>query len=114
MGHEPRVDAIIWGSQQARSATFEIKRTHLAGFSPHERAFLSPWWYGILLALPVNAISTGTTNFETFSEVAFNFRVDSQVALTGMTIALIAGIMGGALPALSAARMPITRALREI
>jgi ABC-type antimicrobial peptide transport system permease subunit len=69
---------------------------------------------GILLALPVNAISTGTTNFETFSEVAFNFRVDSQVALTGMTIALIAGIIGGALPALSAARMPITRALREI
>ena len=31
---------------------------------------------GLLLALPVNAISTGTTNFQTFSEVAFNFRVD--------------------------------------
>ena len=69
---------------------------------------------GLLLALPVNAISTGTTNFETFSEVAFNFRVDSQVALTGIIIALIAGIVGGALPAISAARMPITTALREI
>lgn len=69
---------------------------------------------GLLLALPVNAISTGTTNFETFSEVAFNFRVDARVALTGIVIALIAGIIGGALPALSAARMPITKALREI
>lgn len=69
---------------------------------------------GLLLALPVNAISTGTTNFQTFSEVAFNFRVDSHVALTGIIIALIAGIVGGALPALSAARMPITKALREI
>jgi putative ABC transport system permease protein len=69
---------------------------------------------GLLLALPVNAISTGTTNFETFSEVAFNFRVDAHVALTGILIALIAGIIGGLLPALSAARMPITTALREI
>jgi putative ABC transport system permease protein len=69
---------------------------------------------GLLLALPVNAISTGTTNFQTFSEVAFNFRIDSNVALTGILIALIAGIIGGALPALSAARMPITQALREI
>ena len=69
---------------------------------------------GLLLALPVNAISTGTTNFQTFSEVAFNFRIDSNVAMTGIVVALIAGIIGGALPALSAARMPITQALREI
>jgi ABC-type antimicrobial peptide transport system permease subunit len=34
--------------------------------------------------------------------------------LTGIIIALIAGIIGGALPAISAARMPITKALREI
>jgi putative ABC transport system permease protein len=69
---------------------------------------------GLLLALPVNAISTGTTNFVTFSEVAFNFRIDWRVGLTGILIALTAGIVGGALPALAAARMPITKALREI
>jgi len=69
---------------------------------------------GLLLALPVNAISTGTTNFQTFSEVAFNFRVDGHVALNGILIALIAGIIGGMLPALRAARTPITTALREI
>jgi putative ABC transport system permease protein len=69
---------------------------------------------GLLLALPINAISTGTTNFQTFSEVAFNFRVDSHVALNGILIALVAGIIGGMLPALRAARTPITTALREI
>jgi putative ABC transport system permease protein len=69
---------------------------------------------GLVLALPINAISTGTTNFQTFSEVAFNFRVDSHVALNGILIALIAGIIGGMLPALRAARTPITAALREI
>jgi putative ABC transport system permease protein len=69
---------------------------------------------GLVLALPINAISTGTTNFQTFSEVAFNFRIDGHVALNGILIALIAGIIGGVLPALRAARMPITTALREI
>jgi putative ABC transport system permease protein len=69
---------------------------------------------GLILALPINAISTGTTNFQTFSEVAFNFRVDGNVALNGILIALIAGIAGGMLPALRAARTPITTALREI
>jgi len=69
---------------------------------------------GLILALPINAISTGTTNFQTFSEVAFNFRVDSRVAMNGVLIALISGIIGGMLPALRAARTPITTALREI
>ena len=69
---------------------------------------------GILLSLPVNGISTGTTNFSTFSEVAFNFRVDAPLALQALMLALIAGVFGGVLPAIAAARMPITKALREI
>ncbi|HXI12065.1 MAG TPA: ABC transporter permease [Thermoanaerobaculia bacterium] len=69
---------------------------------------------GILMALPVNGISTGTTNFRTFSEVAFNFRITPGVALFALALAVVAGVIGGILPAISAARMPITRALREI
>ena len=69
---------------------------------------------GLLLSLPVNGISTGTTNFSTFSEVAFNFKVDGEIAAIGMAVALIAGVIGGVLPAISAARMPIPRALREL
>lgn len=69
---------------------------------------------GVLLSLPVNFISTGTFNGRTMSEVAFNFRVDARVAAIGVAIALAAGIAGGLLPALNAATMPITKALREI
>ena len=69
---------------------------------------------GILLALPVNWISTGTVNWYTFSEVAFNFRVDQVVASIGILLAVVSGVIGGLIPAVSAARLPIARALREI
>jgi ABC-type antimicrobial peptide transport system permease subunit len=69
---------------------------------------------GVLLALPVNMISTGTMNWQTFSEVGFNFNVDLRVASTGLAIAVIAGVVGGLFPAIGAVRLPITRALREI
>jgi ABC-type antimicrobial peptide transport system permease subunit len=69
---------------------------------------------GVLLALPVNGIATGTANFVTFSEVAFNFTISPQVAGFAIGLAIVAGVIGGLLPAISAARLPITRALREI
>jgi putative ABC transport system permease protein len=69
---------------------------------------------GILLSLPVNLISTGTTNFNTFSEVAFSFDVDLGVIKYGLILTLVAGIVGGLIPAIGAARRPITTALRQI
>lgn len=69
---------------------------------------------GVIMALPVNGIATGTANFVTFSEVAFNFSISPQVAGFAIALAIIAGVIGGLLPAISAARLPITRALREI
>jgi putative ABC transport system permease protein len=69
---------------------------------------------GLVIAYPIRFVSTGTTNFRTFSEVVFNFRIDFGVGLMTVIIALIAGIIGGVLPALNAARLPITTALREI
>jgi putative ABC transport system permease protein len=69
---------------------------------------------GVILALPVNGIATGTANFLTFSEVAFNFRISPGVAIFAVSLAIVAGVVGGLLPAVSAARLPITRALREI
>lgn len=104
------------GRELATLRALGFKRRSILLSVVFESAFISliGGIIGVLLALPVNAIATGTTNFVTFSEVAFNFRVDWKVALTGITIALIAGIVGGVLPAISAARMPITTALREI
>ena len=69
---------------------------------------------GCLLVLPLNGITTGISNFTTFSEVAFSFRVTPLIMVTGVGFAMILGAMGGLFPASSAARKEILTALREI
>ena len=69
---------------------------------------------GCVLALPVHGLSTGTTNFTSFSEVAFKFRITPPLLAGGLVFAALMGVAGGLLPALRAARIPIARALREI
>ena len=69
---------------------------------------------GCLLALPVNGIATGTMNFRTFSELAFSFRITPDLVVYALIFSLILGLIGGLLPSRLAARMPITKALREI
>lgn len=68
---------------------------------------------GVLLVLPVNGLRTGTTNFQTFSEVAFSFRITPAVIVQGLVVAVVLGLLGGAVPALRAARMEVTEALRR-
>src|SRR5437899_7009521 len=67
---------------------------------------------GCLMALPMNGVSSGTSNFNTFSEVAFDFRVTPQLMLEGIVFAAIMGTLGGLLPARLAAKLTIVRALR--
>src|SRR5262245_18620455 len=69
---------------------------------------------GCVLALPVHGISTGTTNFTSFSVVAFKFRITGGLLFGGLVFSALMGTLGGLLPALRAARIPIARALREI
>lgn len=69
---------------------------------------------GCLLALPVNGIATGTMNFRTFSELAFSFRITPELVVYALIFSLVLGFVGGLLPSRLAARMPITKALREI
>ncbi len=68
---------------------------------------------GCLLALPMNGYSTGTGQTQSFSEIAFAFRITPQIAGIGIAFAVVMGLVGGLLPALRAARLPITSALRE-
>jgi putative ABC transport system permease protein len=68
---------------------------------------------GCLLALPINGIETGTTNFQTFTEVAFAFRLTPDVLTSAITFALALGLLGGAIPAWRAARLAPTEALRR-
>jgi putative ABC transport system permease protein len=69
---------------------------------------------GCILALPVHGLSTGTTNFTSFSEVAFKFRITPGLMVGGLLFAAVMGAVGGLLPAIRAARIPVARALREI
>jgi putative ABC transport system permease protein len=69
---------------------------------------------GCLLALPVNGIATGTMNFRTFSELAFSFQITPDLVMFALIFSLVLGFIGGLLPSRLAARMPITKSLREI
>ena len=61
-----------------------------------------------------NGYQTSTMNFQTFSQVAFAFRVTPNLLGLGLFYALTMGLVGGLLPALRAARLPIPSALREL
>jgi putative ABC transport system permease protein len=61
-----------------------------------------------------NGYQTSTINFQTFSQVAFAFRVTPQLLVLGVVWSLFMGLFGGLLPAVRAARLPITSALREL
>lgn len=67
---------------------------------------------GILLALPLNFVSTGTANFTTFSEIAFNFRVTPDLMLSGLIFGIGIGFLGSLLPSIRASRFKIVDALR--
>jgi ABC-type lipoprotein release transport system permease subunit len=67
---------------------------------------------GCLLALPINGVVTSTTNWASFSEVAFSFRVTPRLLLAGVIFAVVMGVVGGFFPARRAARLPVVQALR--
>jgi ABC-type antimicrobial peptide transport system permease subunit len=68
---------------------------------------------GCLIALPINGLVTSTTNWASFSEVAFAFRVTPALLLNGMIFAVTMGVIGGLLPARAAARQHVVDALRQ-
>jgi len=69
---------------------------------------------GCIAALPLNGLTTGTMNFQTFSHLSFAFRVTPALLGMGVLFALFMGILGGLPPALRASRLPITVALRDL
>ena len=68
---------------------------------------------GALAVVPLSGIETGTTNSNTFTEVAFAFRVTPTVLVTAITFAVVLGLLAGAWPAWRAARMRPIDALRS-
>ncbi|HKQ38164.1 MAG TPA: ABC transporter permease [Verrucomicrobiae bacterium] len=102
--------------------TREIGTLRVLGFAPGSIYFsflleslilaLVAGVLGCLLALPMNGLITGTFNWSSFAEVAFEFHVTGELLVAGILFAVVMGALGGMLPARSAARKPLLDALR--
>jgi len=68
---------------------------------------------GVVLMLPFNGMTTGTSNPITFSEAVFSLRMTPMVVGNAILFALVMGLIGGLAPAWSAARRDILAALRD-
>jgi putative ABC transport system permease protein len=69
---------------------------------------------GCAAVLPVNGLTTGTINWQTFSHLAFAFRVTPDLLALGMAFALAMGAVGGLPPAIRAARANVAHTLRAL
>ncbi|MCI0628971.1 MAG: ABC transporter permease [Acidobacteria bacterium] len=67
---------------------------------------------GLLPASLLQTMTVSTTNFATFSELAFRFALSPAIVLQSIVFAMVMGLLGGFLPAARAARQDIIRALR--
>ena len=68
---------------------------------------------GALIAYVLfNNLSVSTLG-QNFTQVVFNFKVTPELVVRGLIIAVVIGMVGGFLPALRAARQPVTTSLRE-
>jgi len=69
---------------------------------------------GALAFLLFNGLTVSTLGFSSFSQVVFDFAVTPDLVGQGIVTALAIGLVGGFLPALRAARLPVAQALREL
>lgn len=69
---------------------------------------------GCVAVLPLNGLTTNTMNFQTFSNLAFAFKITFGLLLMGVFFALVMGVLGGLLPAVRAALRPVAVSLREL
>ena len=68
---------------------------------------------GIVMALPLNLVSTGTSDFTRFAEIAFNFRVTPDLMISALIFGAGIGLIGSLLPSIRASRYQIVDALRS-
>jgi len=69
---------------------------------------------GCLAVLPLNGFTTSTINWQTFSHLAFAFKITPGLLVGGIIFALGMGVTGGLLPAIHAALRPVSAALRSL
>jgi ABC-type lipoprotein release transport system permease subunit len=90
-----------------------LRRNILAAFLAESMLLaLTGGVVGLLFASLMQFLSFSTTNFQSFSELAFGFRLNGVIIVKTLLFSLVMGVIGGLLPALRAARMKIVDALR--
>jgi len=68
---------------------------------------------GIVLMLPFDGMTTGTSNSVTFSEVVFSLRMTPAVVAAAIVFAVVMGLFGGLAPAWHASHQNIIGAVRD-
>ncbi len=69
---------------------------------------------GAIAYFVFNGFRAATINFQSFSQVAFTFYVTPSLLFQGAILAAFIGLVGGLVPAIHAARMPVAAALRKV
>lgn len=67
---------------------------------------------GALLSFLADGIQTGTTSFDTFSDISFAFTITPRLLAQGLFFSVGMGILGGLLPAWRASNIPLTEAMK--
>ena len=68
---------------------------------------------GLLAASAMSFVQVSTTNWNTFSEIAFDFALSPGIIAGIIVFSLLMGILGGFLPAVRASRAKIVESLRQ-
>jgi putative ABC transport system permease protein len=69
---------------------------------------------GCIAVLPVNGVTTGTINWQTFSHLSFAFRITPDLLMLGLVFAVFMGLLGGLPPAVRASRANVATTLRAL
>src|SRR5690606_19399621 len=97
------------------AAIFAALNTMYSAVSARTREIATLRALGMLISyFAFNGIRASTLNFGSFTQLSFTFNVTSELLVQGLIYALVLGFLGGLLPSLRAARMPITTGLREL
>lgn len=67
---------------------------------------------GLFVASWMQTVDISTTNFQTFSELAFHFKLTPEIVANTLLFSLFMGFIGGFIPSWQAARMKIVDCLR--
>ncbi|HWO58154.1 MAG TPA: ABC transporter permease [bacterium] len=116
------VGAMITMYAAVANRTIEIGTLRALGFSRGRILFvflLESIWIallggavGLVAASFMSLVQVSTTNWDTFSELAFSFALSPQIVVSSLIFALVMGLVGGFLPAVRASRAKIIESLR--